>query len=76
MHESRARVITDTATTERNSSIAQCKGVDARDANVDGVSLHVLAVLRNPLGAGAQEFVAPRRAIATNDFDLGVRVAD
>jgi hypothetical protein len=67
MNEGRARAITDAATAERKSSIVQRQGVNSRDADVNRVSLHMLAVFRNTRRAGAKEFSALRGAIPTRD---------
>jgi len=40
------------------------------------VRLHVQAVLRYAGGAGAEEFIAPRGTVATDDIDFGVRAAE
>ncbi len=74
MNEGRARVITDAATAERKSSIVQRQGVNSRDADVNRVSLHILAVLRNTRRAGAKEFIAPGGAIPTNDVPLAPKI--
>jgi hypothetical protein len=76
MDESRARVITDPATTERKSSIVQRQGVNSWDADVNRVSLHMLALLRHTRRVGAKEFIAPGSAIPTNDVDLCIRMSD
>jgi hypothetical protein len=76
MNESRTRVITDPATTERKSSIVQRQGVNSWDADVNRVSLQVLALLRHTRRAGAKEFIAPGSAIPTNDVDLRIRMSD
>ena len=76
MNEGRARVITDAATAERKSSIVQRQGVNSRHADVNRVSLHILAVFRNTRRAGAKEFIAPGGAIPTNDVDLRIRMSD
>lgn len=75
MNEGRARVITDAATAERKSSIVQRQGVNSRDADVNRVSLHVLAVLGHSRRAGAKEFVARGIAIPTDDVDLRIWMA-
>lgn len=46
MNESRAGVITHSPPTQRQRRIPQRKRIDPRDANINGVSLHVQAVLR------------------------------
>ena len=73
MNEGRARVIADAAPTERNRSIVQRQGVNSWDADVNRVSLHVLAVLGHSRRAGTKEFIAPGIAIPTNDVDLRIR---
>ena len=76
MNEGRARVITDAATAEHKSSIVQRQGVNFRDADVNRVSLHMLAVIRNTRRVGAKEFIAPGGAIPTNAVDLRIRMSD
>jgi hypothetical protein len=70
------RVTTDAATTECKSSIVERRSINSWDADVNRVSLHVLAVLRHTRRAGAKEFIAPRSAVATNDGDLCIRMSD
>jgi len=74
MNESRAGVITYTSTTERQRRIAQRQRIDSRNANINGVSLHVLAVLRHPGRTGAKELIAPRGPVPANDLDLHARM--
>lgn len=76
MDESRAWVITDAATTERKSGIIKRQGINSRDANVNCVRLHVLAVFCHTRRVGAKELIARRSAIATNDVDLRIRMSD
>jgi len=45
------------------------------NANVDGFSLHVLAVQRNAIAMLAEVVVAPRGAIPADDVDLAVEVS-
>lgn len=72
MNEGRARIITHSAASEGQRRIAKSESVDARNTDVDGVSLHVLAVLRYPRRAGAQEFITPRSTVSTDNVDLRV----
>jgi len=60
MHEFGTGVVTYTATAQSKGGIAQSKRVDAGNADIDSVSLHVKAVFRYARGAGAEEFIAPR----------------
>ena len=61
---------------QRDSSVAQGKCIDARNANVDGVRLHVQAVSGYTGRASAQELVAPGAAIATDDVDFRAETAE
>jgi hypothetical protein len=76
MDEAGAGIVTHSTAAEREGSITQRHGIDSRDANINGVSLHVQAVLRNAGGAGAEEFIASGGAIAADDFDLPALMTD
>jgi len=70
MNECRAGVVTYASATQCQCRIAQRKRIDTRNANINGVSLRVLAVLGHPRRTGAKKFVAPRGPVPTNDLDL------
>ena len=72
MHEARAGIIAYTATAKREGGIAQVKSVNSRDADIDGVRLHVKTILRDAGRMGTEEFIAPRGAKATDDLNFGV----
>ena len=74
MHELRDGIEADSAGVEREGSVPQLDRAYARDADVDGLGQHVLAVLGNAgLGAAsAKEVVTPRRAVAADDVDKAV----
>jgi hypothetical protein len=76
MHESRARVITYSSATQRQRGIAQRQSIDSGNANINGVSLQVLAVFGHPGRAGAKKFIAPRSPVPANDVDFGARMPD
>src|SRR5579859_7744316 len=78
VHELRDRVEADSAGVQRESGVAQRNGADAGDADVDGLGQHVLAVLGDAgVGAaGAQEVVAPWRAVAADNVDYAVGAAE
>ncbi len=76
MNESRAGVITYASPTERQRRIAQRHRIDSRNPNINGVSLHVLAVLRHPGRTGSKKSIAPRGPVAANDLDLRTRMPD
>jgi len=61
---------------QRDSGVAQGQCIDARDANVDGVRLRVQAVSGYTGRASAEELVAPRAAIATDDVDFRAGTAE
>lgn len=76
MDEAGTGIITYSPTAKRKSRIAQRQGSDARDANIDGVSLHVQAVLRDTGGAGAEILIALGAAIAADDLNLSAWMTD
>src|ERR1700758_3126904 len=76
MDERRAGVETYASTAQCQCRIAQRQRIDPRNANINGVSLHVLAVLRHPGRTGAKELIAPRGPIPTDDLDLRARMPD
>lgn len=76
MDEARAGIITDAAAAERESGIAQRQGIDTRDANIDRVRLHVLAIFCDPGGAAAEKLIAPGGTVAADDIDLRAGMAD
>ncbi len=71
----RLGIVADTAAVQAERGVAQASGGNSGNANVDGLAEHVLAVLRDPDRRAAQKFVAPRRAIAANDVNLGAGMA-
>ena len=76
MDEPGARIIADSSTVQHDRSVAQGKCIDARNANVDGVCLHVQAVSGYTGRASAEELVAPWAAIATDDVDFRAGTAE
>ena len=78
VHELRDGVEADSAGVERERGIAQGDGADARDADIDCLGEHVLAVLGDAgVGAArAQEVVALRSAVAADDVDDAVGTAE
>ena len=73
--EIRVRIKADAAPTERNRSTEQRQGVNSWDADVNRVSLHVLAVLGHSRRAGTKEFVARGIAVPADDVDLRIWMA-
>lgn len=71
-----AGIVTHAASAKRESCVTQSLGVDARDTDINGVRLHVQAIFRHTCGAGAEKFVTPGSAIATNNIDFPIGVAD
>jgi len=76
MHEAGAGIIPHATTAEREGGIAQGQRIDSRDANIDGVRLHVQAILCDSGRTSAQKFIAPRGTISAYDIDLPVRMTD
>src|ERR1700739_1401071 len=76
MKHSRRGVKTAPPTTQRQRGIAQRQRIAPRNANINGVGLHVLAVLRHPGRTGAKKFIAPRGPVPANDLDLRARMPD
>ena len=74
MNERRLGVVTYASTTQRQRRIAQGERIDPRNANINGVSLHVLAVFRDTGRTGAKELIAPRGPVPANDLDLRARM--
>lgn len=61
---------------QTQSCVANLSGWDARNANIDGFSFHMLAVLRYSRGGASKKLIAPRGAIAAYDVDFGSGVTD
>ncbi len=73
-----AGVIADAAGFEAEGSVAEAAGADAGDADVDGFGLDVLGVLCDAgvWAAGAEKLVTLRSAIAADDVDDALRLAE
>src|SRR5579872_3500966 len=69
------RIVTDTAALKRQGGVPKSRRFHTRQANVDGLCLHVQALLSNAGSVGAQILVRLRRAIAANDLYLTVWAA-
>ncbi len=67
-----SRVIPDAAAMQAEGGIAQLGGGHTRYANIDRHGLHVEAVLGDAVTVVAEVFVAPGRAVAAYDIDLGI----
>jgi hypothetical protein len=52
-------------------SVAQASGRHSGDSNVNRLSLHMLAMFRHSRARAVEKFVAPRRAVAADNIDLG-----
>lgn len=76
MDESGARIITYPSTAERQRRVAQRQRIDSRNANIDGVSLHVLAVLRHARRTRTKKLVTPFAPVSANNVDLRARMPD
>lgn len=76
MHESGARIVTDSASAERESRIAQRERLHARYADIDRMRLHVQTVFSNAGRMGAKERIAPGRTVATDDVNLRAGMSD
>jgi hypothetical protein len=64
------RVITNASSVKGQGRFSQLQRIRSRHPDIDGSCLHVKAVLRDSSRVSPQEFIASRRAIATNDFDF------
>jgi hypothetical protein len=76
VNEAGARVVAHTSAAESKRGIAKSECVYPGDADIDGVRLHVQAVLGDAGRARAKEFVAPGTAIAADNIDFSVGMAD
>ncbi len=72
MHESRTRVVSHAAAFQFERGVSQRQRIDSRNSNIDRVGLHVLAMFRYARRTSAQEIIAPRRPVSTDNVDLGV----
>jgi hypothetical protein len=61
---------------QRKGSIPHSCARNPGYPNVDGHGLHMETVARDTVSTSAEEFVAQRRAIATEDIDLKVRIPE
>ena len=61
---------------QREGSISHSCGRNPGYPNVDGHALHMETVASDTVSMSAEEFVAPRRAIATEDVDLKIRIPE
>src|SRR6185437_2161665 len=61
---------------ERQGSVANFGRRYTRNANVNGLSLHVLAVQRDAAAMPAKIIIAPWRAIPADDINRSVGVAE
>ena len=61
---------------QRKGGIPHSCGRNAGNPNVDGHGSHVETVASDTVSMSAEEFVAPRCAIATEDVDLKVRISE
>jgi hypothetical protein len=71
-----SRIVADTSSMQRKGCIPESCGRNPGHANVDGHGLHVETVASDTVSMSPEEFVAPRRAIATEDVDLKVRIPE
>src|SRR5579863_8030025 len=75
MNEVGVGIVADTAASERQRGVPDTGSRNAGQANVDGLGLHMHAMQGDAGRMGPQELVAPRRTIAADDVDFGVRMA-
>ena len=71
----RLRVIAHSAAAHRQRCIANLRAGNSWNANIDGLSFHVLAMLSNPVPMLPQVVVAPRRAVPADNIDFAVGVS-
>ena len=72
----RLRVIAHSAAMESQGSVANFGGGNSGNADVDGLGFHVLAMQRNAVSMFTKIVVAPRSAIAADDVDRAVGLAE
>ena len=76
MYEIRSCVVADTTTMQRQRGVPQSWGRNPRHPNIDGHRLHVETVAGYAVSMSAEEFVAPRRAVAADDINLEIGISE
>ena len=61
---------------EGHGGLSQFQCIRSGQPDIDGSCLHVKAVFRDSSRVTPEEFIAPRRAIAANNFDFSAWSAD
>jgi hypothetical protein len=69
-------VVTYATAMQGQGSVAYLGRRNSGDADVDGFGFHMLAVQRHTVSMLAQVVVAPRSAIAADDVDCPLRLAE
>lgn len=67
-----SRIIPHSPAMQAEGRIAELGSGHARQTNIDRHRLHVQTVLRHPVSVSTEIFIAPGRAVAANDIDLGI----
>src|SRR5215469_11198091 len=70
--EIRGRIISHSASMQRQSRIAKGRGLGPRQPDIDGFGLHVKAVFSHAGGGAPQQLVGPVRAIPAEHVDFRV----
>jgi len=76
VNEVGVRVVAYAAAMQSESGLAQLERVDTWHAQVDGFRLNVQAVLGDSGGVSAQRFVRRRSAVAADNVNLTVGMAN
>lgn len=70
MDESRLGIVANPSTMQSERRVAQANGGYSGDADVNSLTLHMLAVPSDPCGGAPKEFVAPGRAVAADNINF------
>ena len=75
VHKVRSSIIANAAALGRDRRIANARGIDARDANIDGAAIHVQAARGDAIRLLMQRRIARGRAVTGNNL-IGLRAAN
>ena len=73
MNEIGRRIIPHTSSRHSESNVAKIGGFEPGHPDIDGLGLHVQAVLGDAAGVRAKKLIAPWRSVSTDDVNLGIR---
>src|SRR5579864_1341889 len=75
VNEAGARIISDAAAAQRQGGVPKVSRRNTGQANINGFSFHVQALLCHTGSVGSQILVAPARSITTDDANFAIRTA-